>query len=279
MSLFLLCIWLPPSLVASNLASPQIIKEEKDRQVINDVILGLHTLPADATPWDLLKAQVQADFAPFLIIIPKPVKRFIAAKAVILLDQFCRTVEGPATPMIRAGGKILGVVGSLLEYVGKDVQKLSKAMIIFGDNKNNNKNDVKDNRREDRSYTDVIPPTEREFEGNRDDVLDSTTDAGSIQSSNFQEVRLAHDQYDELDDDVIDYVIDIDENGNESEIQAYKNKNRGDSSSQGSYSTTSRHHDKVPPKVSAKEEEEEEDVVVFYPPEDAYEGEGELIEI
>ena len=270
--------------MASNLVSPQIIKEEKDRQVINDVILGLHTLPADATPWDLLKAQVQADFAPFLIIIPKPVKRFIAAKAVILFDQFRRTVEGPATPMIRAGGKIFGVVGSLLEYVGKDVQKLSKAMMTFGDNKQNNKSDVQD---EDRSSA-VVIPAEIEIAGNRDEELIAQMQSNSRQTmsttgaeltpsmSNIPGERLAQDQY-ELEDDVIDYVIDIDENGSESEIQAYKNRGTTRDGSHGSQSTGSR-HDKAPaPQVSA--EEEEEDDVVFYPPEDAYEGEGELIEI
>lgn len=107
-------------------------KEAADRQVIDDVLLGLHTLPADATPWDLLKAQIQADFAPFLIIIPRPVKRYIAERAKLLWAQFRIVAEGPATPMIHAGGTLFNVIGSILVALGTGVQTLARAMSAFG---------------------------------------------------------------------------------------------------------------------------------------------------
>ena len=227
-------------------------KEEKDRPVIDDVILGLHTLPADATPWDLLKAQVQADFAPFL---------------------------GPATPMIRAGGKIIGVLGSLLEYVGKDIQKLSKAMMTFGDNKN--KSDLHDDCGNDRTTdADGTPPEEMNNAGNQGEDLTRQIQSNGRQSpsittgpalSKATEDRLTHDQYEPEVEDLIDYVIDIDESGGESEIKGYRNRGSSMGGSEGLRRTSGR--DKEP----AQAEEEEEDVV-FYQPEDAYEGEGELIE-
>ena len=263
--------------MASNPVTADISKEENDRQIINDVILGLHTLPADATPWDLLKAQVQADFAPFLIIIPKPVKRFIAAKAVILFDQFRRTFEGPATPMIRAGGKIIGVLGSLLEYVGKDIQKLSKVMVMFGDNQN--KSDQGDDRTKDESSSSSSGSSGSSSGISTNSDGTSRLSAQMAQTNGRQaqskatEDQLAQDQY-ELEEDLIDYVIDIDENGGESEIKGYKSRGSSAGGSKGSQPG----YDKIPSPAQAQDEDEEEDVV-FYQPEDAYEGEGELIEI
>jgi hypothetical protein len=107
-------------------------KEADDVHVIEDVLLGIRALPANASAWDLLKAQVAADFAPFLILLPKPLKRFVVAQSRVLFAQFRTFCEGPVSPMVRAGGKIVGVVGSVLEFVGRDLVKLSRAMSSFG---------------------------------------------------------------------------------------------------------------------------------------------------
>ena len=165
--------------------------------------------------------------------------------------------------------------------MGKDVQKLSKAMMAFGNNKN--KSDLHDDRGNDGTGADVstntgeTPPKELEnvgkIQSNDRQSLSSTTGPALSKATGD---RLTHDQYEPEVEDLVDYVIDIDANGGESEmIQGYRKRGSNMGGSEGGLHRTSG-RDKEP--AQGKEEEEEEDVV-FYQPDDAYEGEGELIEI
>lgn len=110
------------------------LSEEKDKRVIEDVLLGMRALPDNATFWELFRAQVQADFAPILIIIPRPIKKMIATNALIVGRKLKSIIGGPLIPMIAVAGKVIGIIGNGVIYVGEDVVKLADFLVSMGDN-------------------------------------------------------------------------------------------------------------------------------------------------
>ena len=106
--------------------------EQKDKRVIEDVLLGMRALPDNATFWELFKAQVCADFAPILIIIPRPIKKLIASNAVKLGRKLKLIFGGPIIPMISVAGKVIGIIGNGVIYVGEDIVKLADFLVSVG---------------------------------------------------------------------------------------------------------------------------------------------------
>ena len=106
--------------------------EQKDKRVIEDVLLGMRALPDNATFWELFKAQVCADFAPILIIIPRPIKKLIASNAVKLGRKLKLIFGGPIIPMVSVAGKVIGIIGNGVIYVGEDIVKLADFLVSVG---------------------------------------------------------------------------------------------------------------------------------------------------
>ena len=98
---------------------------ERNRQIINDLFIGLHKLPDNATATEMFIAQIKADFAPFLLLIPKPVKQYISREVLNLSKRIYPIIEGPLRPMLKSGGIILNIVGQSIIFVGQLFVKLS----------------------------------------------------------------------------------------------------------------------------------------------------------
>ena len=105
------------------------LAENEDKKIIEGVLLGMRALPDNATFWELFKAQIQADFAPILIIIPRPIKKLIASSSIKLAHRLKAVIGGPITPMIVVAGRILGIIGNSVVYIGEDVVKISQFLI------------------------------------------------------------------------------------------------------------------------------------------------------
>ena len=112
-------------------SSTQIADEDKninhdgDKKIIDNVLLGIRAMPDNATIWELFKAQVQADFAPFLIIIPSPIKRLISRNVVKAAQKLQVIFLGPTIHMICVAGRVVGVVGQSVVRIGEDIIKIS----------------------------------------------------------------------------------------------------------------------------------------------------------
>lgn len=110
---------------------PQSLAE--DKKIIENVLLGMRALPDNATIWELFQAQVQADFAPILIIIPRPVKRLIASNAVKIAQKLRTILGGPMIPMFLTAGRVLRVAGKSIVFIGEDVLRLSNFILTTWD--------------------------------------------------------------------------------------------------------------------------------------------------
>lgn len=108
------------------------IKEREDKETV-DRFLGIRAMPDNATFFELFKAQIQADFAPFLILIPKPIKKLISKNAKILGKKIQIAVQGPLTPFVIVTSKLLKLLGNGIIYIGDDIVKLSSFLSTFDD--------------------------------------------------------------------------------------------------------------------------------------------------
>jgi hypothetical protein len=90
-------------------------------------------MPDNATFWELFKAQINADFAPFLIIIPKPIKKMISKNAMILGKKIQVAIQGPLTPFVVVASKLLKLLGNGVIYIGGDIVKFSALLASFDD--------------------------------------------------------------------------------------------------------------------------------------------------
>jgi hypothetical protein len=108
------------------------LKEREDKETV-DSFLGMRAMPDNATFWELFKAQINADFAPFLIIIPKPVKKIISKNFMILGKKIQIAIQGPLTPFVVVASKLLKLLGNGVIYIGDDIVKFSAFLSSFDD--------------------------------------------------------------------------------------------------------------------------------------------------
>jgi hypothetical protein len=125
------------SIVSDDFAEGIVIDDHpslaEDKKIIENVFLGMRAMPDNATIWELFKAQVQADFAPILIIIPKPIKRLIASNTVKIAQKLRIIVGGPMIPMFIIAGRVLRVAGKSIVFIGEDVLRLSNFILTTWD--------------------------------------------------------------------------------------------------------------------------------------------------
>lgn len=82
---------------------------------------SMQILPANATVFELVKAQIYADFKPFLILIPEPVKRFIRSQVLSVSKSSIRVLSGAMAPMTHSALQILLKVGEITVGFGQFV--------------------------------------------------------------------------------------------------------------------------------------------------------------
>lgn len=125
------------SIVSDDFAEGIVIDDHpslaEDKKIIENVFLGMRAMPDNATIWELFKAQVQADFAPILIIIPRPIKRLIASNTVKIAQKLRIIVGGPMIPMFITAGRVLRVAGKSIVFIGEDVLRLSNFILTTWD--------------------------------------------------------------------------------------------------------------------------------------------------
>jgi hypothetical protein len=124
--------------IISNDFSEEIVNEDppsraEDKKIIENVLLGMRAMPDNATIWELFQAQVQADFAPILIVIPRPIKRLIASNAVKIAQKLRVIVGGPMIPMFITAGRVLRVAGKSIVFIGEDILRLSNFILTTWD--------------------------------------------------------------------------------------------------------------------------------------------------
>lgn len=85
---------------------------------------------ANASVWELVKAQVQSDLAPFLVLLPKPLKMFVQNQAVALWSTLKVSIRGAAGPMLQTAARVIRWAGNWLIDISDRVvqhgQKVSK---------------------------------------------------------------------------------------------------------------------------------------------------------
>lgn len=122
----------------------QVSSQGEDRQssVIN---------PDNATVWELFKLQVQQDFAPFLLLIPKPVKQRIADEVRQSSHRVRLILSGALSPMLFSLSKLINNLGQSLQRIAQEAEEFySKnkpvtsgsvsTTAVHNSNNNNNKN-------------------------------------------------------------------------------------------------------------------------------------------
>ena len=195
--------------------------QQEDKRVIEDVLLGMRALPDNATFWELFKAQVRADFAPILIIIPRPIKKLIAENAVKIGRKLKVILVGPMTPMISVAGKVIGIIGNGIIYVGEDVVKLADFLVsvanksLLGSQQQINTSDLHIIESEDEGSTDDIESVNSvhvlnytvNVESDQIDKEVIVKDANNIGIHEFDDMEMN----DLADDPLADEIIESDE--------------------------------------------------------------------
>eukprot|EP01040_Poterioochromonas_malhamensis_P007541 gene7543-8142_t len=88
-------------------------KEDRQSSVIN---------PDNVTVWELFKLQVQQDFAPFLLLIPKPVKQRIAEEVRQSSHRVRLILSGALSPMLFSLSKLINNLGQSLQRIAQEAE-------------------------------------------------------------------------------------------------------------------------------------------------------------
>ena len=74
--------------------------------------------------WKLMCDQIQQDFAPFLILIPAPVKKLFVYMGRKSIRALTRVFKGAAGQMLKVAGRLLKLTGKLLILAGENLAVL-----------------------------------------------------------------------------------------------------------------------------------------------------------
>lgn len=96
---------------------------------IDGVYIGDQLLPADASIADMFVAQIKADLAPFLLLVPPPVKRFVAAEAKKFHSLLSGVIDGAVTPFIAPARKLLSNLIESVRPMFHGIGKMKEAVV------------------------------------------------------------------------------------------------------------------------------------------------------
>jgi hypothetical protein len=77
--------------------------------------------------WELILEQIKADFYPFILLIPKPVRQFISKKSRSILQEAKKVGYGAIAPMLHTGSKYMLHTAKALERTALAWQKIASA--------------------------------------------------------------------------------------------------------------------------------------------------------
>ena len=101
----------------------------------NNPLYSMSILPNNATAWQMLKAQIYADFAPFLILIPKPVKTYILQQSKLILHSIRHILKGIYQPIVS-----MYPIRMCISSVGYTFIRLGKGLVAYSQPPEDQKN-------------------------------------------------------------------------------------------------------------------------------------------
>jgi hypothetical protein len=104
-------------------------QEEEDEEDVNPQaeLARKHGLPDDSGFWELFKAQVMSDVAPFLAVVPAPVKAFVKDQVQHLKPALV-AATGAAGPMIGVLSKVVAAGGRGLVRLSEEMEQWSQVV-------------------------------------------------------------------------------------------------------------------------------------------------------
>lgn len=99
--------------------------EEEESPYPQAELARKHGLPEDSGFWDLFKAQIASDIAPFWRVVPEPVKTFLKDQA--------RHLKPAMVAVAGATGPMLGVLSKAVAASGHGLVRLSEEMEVWSD--------------------------------------------------------------------------------------------------------------------------------------------------
>ena len=99
-------------------------------------ILARRELPDNATVWELFKEQIRSDFAPLIMILPKPFKAFIVDQYNTMKDPLRKIILGASEPMLNSLHFIFKNVGNMMIIIGEECSKLASSIAVEKDGRN-----------------------------------------------------------------------------------------------------------------------------------------------
>ena len=100
--------------------------EQKSKPQTIDNPLVMRQLPDNATVWELVKEKVRSDFAPFMMLVPEPVKRFVSTQLKSAFHSLHIAIFGAVSPMFSVASRAVHFLGTLLIHCSKQLDALSK---------------------------------------------------------------------------------------------------------------------------------------------------------
>jgi len=94
---------------------------------------SMQTLPLNASVFELVKAQIYADFKPFLILIPEPVKKYIRSQLLSVSKSSLRVLSGALAPMSYSAFHILEKVGKIAISFGHFIVTSAQTGLVWLD--------------------------------------------------------------------------------------------------------------------------------------------------
>ena len=101
----------------------------------NDVLVR-RELPDNATVWELFKEQIRSDFAPLIMILPKPFKAFIVDQYNTMKDPLRKIILGASEPMLNSLHFIFKNIGNMMIIIGEECSKLASSIAVEKDGRN-----------------------------------------------------------------------------------------------------------------------------------------------
>jgi hypothetical protein len=107
-------------------ASAEPINDNDERTLQPDAPSSTELSYMKTSTWELVKQQVRSELAPFILLIPQPVKTYLAHEVPKLLSTVQLSVRGAAAPMLSVVAKVVRQVGYLLLHAAEKLEVLQR---------------------------------------------------------------------------------------------------------------------------------------------------------
>jgi hypothetical protein len=111
-------------------ASPQPGAAANDQPQQDDQETSTELSSLKTSTWDLVKQQVRNDLAPFILLIPQPVKTYLLHEVPKLLSTLQLSLRGALAPMLSVAVKAVRQVGLLLLQAAEKLEVLQRMSVV-----------------------------------------------------------------------------------------------------------------------------------------------------